>query len=121
MRSNQIYLIDDDDDLRFTIALSLRDAGFDVEEFSSADDALPSVVKRRPGAVFLDYRIEGMTAEEFVQQVHALEEAPPIVLLTGTHNVADLAKQMGVSDWLGKPFDLDDLVARANKALAQDR
>ncbi len=43
------------------------------------------------------------------------------MLLTGTHNIADLAKQMGVSDWLGKPFDLDDLVAHAHKALARPR
>jgi len=121
MRSNQIYLIDDDDDLRFTIALSLRDAGFEVEEFASADDALPHVISRPPGAVFLDYRIEGMSAEEFVSKVHERADAPPIVLLTGTHNVADLAKQMGVFDWLGKPFDLDELVARAHKALAHGR
>lgn len=119
MRSNQIYLIDDDDDdLRFTIALSLRDAGFEVEEFASADDALPKVLANPPGAVFLDYRIEGMSAEEFVEKARG---QAPIVLLTGTHNIADLAKQMGVFDWLGKPFDLDELVARANKALAHGR
>lgn len=121
MRSHKIYLIDDDDDLRFTIALSLRDAGFDVEEFSSADDALPRVRSAPPGAVFLDYRIEGMSAEEFVEGTRALPDAPPIVLLTGSHDIADLARQMRVFDWLGKPFDLDELVARARKALAQGR
>lgn len=120
-RSQQIYLIDDDDDLRFTIGLSLRDAGLDVREFASADEALPAVLAEAPGAIFLDYRIEGMSAEEFVSKVKQHTEAIPIVLLTGTHNVADLAKQMGVFDWLGKPFDLDELVARANKALSHGR
>lgn len=126
MRSNTLYLIDDDDDLRFTIALSLRDANFEVEEFASADDALARVGEQRPGAILLDYHIEGMSAEEFVRALGALdpehpEDAPPVVLLTGTHNVADVARQLGVFDWLPKPFDLDELVARANKALAHRR
>ena len=67
MRSEEVFLIDDDDDLRFTIGLSLRDAGLEVREFASADDALPAVIAAPPGAIFLDYRIEGMTAEDFVQ------------------------------------------------------
>ncbi|MGZ3421582.1 MAG: response regulator [Polyangiales bacterium] len=120
-RSNEVYLIDDDDDLRFTIGLSLRDAGLEVKEFASADEALPEVIARPPGAIFLDYRIEGMTAEEFVKNVRASGNDPPVVLLTGTHNVADLAKTMKVFDWLGKPFDIDELVARAQKALAHAR
>lgn len=120
-RSNEVYLIDDDDDLRFTIALSLRDAGLAVKEFPSADDALPEVLAAPPGAIFLDYRIEGMSAEEFVAKLRAEGATSPVVLLTGTHNIADLAKTMGVFDWLGKPFDIDELVARANKALAHDR
>jgi DNA-binding NtrC family response regulator len=121
MRSNEVFLIDDDDDLRFTIGLSLRDAGLNVKEFASADDALPAVMATPPGAIFLDYRIEGMSAEEFVTSMRAKGQDPPVVLLTGTHNIADLAKQMKVFDWLGKPFDIDELVARAQKALAHDR
>ena len=39
MRSDEVFLIDDDDDLRFTIGLSLRDAGLSVKEFASADEA----------------------------------------------------------------------------------
>jgi len=120
-RSDEIFLIDDDDDLRFTIGLSLRDAGLSVREFSSADEALPEVVAKPPGAVFLDYRIEGMTAEDFVSAVHEKRDDVPVVLLTGTHNIADLAKQMNVFDYLGKPFDIDDLVARARKAISHGR
>lgn len=121
MRSDEVFLIDDDDDLRFTIGLSLRDAGLNVKEFASADEALPEVIAKPPGAIFLDYRIEGMSAEEFVHAVRETGEPPPVVLLTGTHNIADLAKQMQVFDWLGKPFDIDELVARAHKALAHGR
>jgi two-component system nitrogen regulation response regulator GlnG len=120
-RSEEVFLIDDDDDLRFTIGLSLRDAGLTVREFASADDALPAAVAAPPGAVFLDYRIEGMTAEEFVSELRQKNGEVPVVLLTGTHNIADLAKQMNVFDYLGKPFDIDDLVARARKAIAHGR
>jgi DNA-binding NtrC family response regulator len=120
-RSDELFLIDDDDDLRFTIGLSLRDAGLSVREFASADEALPEVLATPPGAVFLDYRIEGMSAEDFLTEMRAKGQNVPVVLLTGTHNIADLARQMNVFDYLGKPFDIDDLVARARKALAHAR
>lgn len=121
MRSDEVFLIDDDDDLRFTIGLSLRDAGLSVKEFASADEALPAVLSTPPGAIFLDYRIEGMSAEEFVAAMREKGQDLPVVLLTGTHNIADLARQMKVFDWLGKPFDIDELVARARKALSHAR
>lgn len=121
-RSKKLVLIDDDDDLRFTVGLSLRDAGFEVDEFPSADDALPKVIQEPPAAVFLDYRIEGMSAPDFV---HALREKAcgdvPIVLLTGSQNIGDLAREMEVFDALPKPFDLDDLIARAKTASAANR
>lgn len=120
-RSEEVFLIDDDDDLRFTIGLSLRDAGLSVKEFASADEALPEALATPPGAIFLDYRIEGMSAEEFVSALREKDANIPVVLLTGTHNIADLAKQMNIFDYLGKPFDIDDLVARARKALAHGR
>ncbi len=120
-RSNEVFLIDDDDDLRFTIGLSLRDAGLEVREFASADEALPVATASPPGAVFLDYRIEGMSAEDFVRALRDAAADVPVILLTGTHNIADLARQMQVFDWLGKPFDIDDLVERARKALSHGR
>ena len=91
------------------------------QEFASADEALPEVLSNPPGAIFLDYRIEGMTAQDFVKNLREKGSPSPVVLLTGTHNVADLAKTMGVFDWLGKPFDIDELVARAHKAIAHGR
>jgi DNA-binding NtrC family response regulator len=121
-RSQTLFLIDDDDDLRFTVGLSLRDAGFDVSEFPSADEALSAVESTVPAAIFLDYRIEGMTAPDFVDALRSkgLDELP-IVLLTGSQNIGDLAAQMRVFDALPKPFDIDDLIARAKAASAANR
>jgi FixJ family two-component response regulator len=115
-----LFLIDDDDDLRFTMGLALRDAGFDVREFSSADDALEAALGSEPGAVFLDYHIEGMTAEEFVGAMRERGLARvPVMLLTGSADVREIAKSLGVFDWLAKPFELDTLIERAKSALAK--
>ena len=121
-RTQTLFLIDDDDDLRFTVGLSLRDAGFDVSEFPSADEALAAVKSAVPAAIFLDYRIEGMTAPAFVDALRAggLGEIP-IVLLTGSQNIGEIAAQMKVFDALPKPFDIDDLIARAKTASAANR
>jgi len=121
-RSKKIFLIDDDEDLRFTIGLSLRDAGFDVDEFESADAALPAALREPPGAIFLDYRIDGMSAPAFVDALRERAlDAVPVVLLTGSQNIGDLAREMRVFDALPKPFELDELVARARSANAANR
>ena len=121
-RSNKLFLIDDDDDLRFTVGLSLRDAGFEVVEFASADEALPAAVAEAPAAIFLDYRIEGMTAPAFVDALRdkGLGEVP-VVLLTGSQNIGEIAAQMKIFDSLPKPFDIDELIARAKIASAANR
>lgn len=124
-RSQTLFLIDDDDDLRFTVGLSLRDAGFEVSEFPSADEALAAVEPspdKLPAAIFLDYRIEGMTAPDFVESLRAkgLDELP-VVLLTGSQNIGEIAAQMRVFDALPKPFDIDDLITRAKAASAANR
>ena len=121
-RSKTIVLVDDDEDLRFTVALSLRDAGYEVEEFESADAALPAVTAKPPAAIFLDYRIDGMTAPAFVEALRAKSLGDvPVVLLTGSQNIGDLAREMQVFDALPKPFDLDELLRRAKSASEANR
>ena len=121
-RSKKIVLVDDDEDLRFTVALSLRDAGFDVDEFESADAALPAVTEQPPAAIFLDYRIDGMSAPAFVDALRARSLGDvPVVLLTGSQNIGDLAREMRVFDALPKPFDLDELLKRAKSASEANR
>lgn len=119
-QTEALFLIDDDDDLRFTMGLALRDAGFAVREFASADEALEAASSSRPGAIFLDYHIEGMTAEELVAAMRAGELADvPILLLTGSADIREIAARLGVFGWLGKPFELDALIEKATQALAQ--
>lgn len=121
-RSQKLVLIDDDEDLRFTIGLSLRDAGLDVLELASADEALIEVRRERPAAIFLDYHIDGMTAPSFVEALRSEGFGDvPVVLLTGSQNIGEIAAEMKVSDALAKPFDLDELVRRAKKAMAANR
>jgi DNA-binding NtrC family response regulator len=118
-RSKLLFVIDDDDDLRFTMGLALRDAGFDVRELASADEALQAASSSRPGAIFLDYHIEGTTAEELVDALRARGlGGVPVLLLTGSADIREIAARIGVFGWLAKPFELDDLVDRATKALA---
>ncbi len=119
-RSRVIFLVDDDDDLRFTLGLALRDAGFEVEEFANARAALTAAEARPPGALLLDYYVEGMDAEQLVStlRAHGLNHVP-VVLLTGNSDVREIAKRLGVFGWLAKPFELDALIERATAALQQ--
>ena len=63
-----------------------------------------------------------MTAPDFVDALRGkgLGEIP-VVLLTGSQNIGEIAAQMKVFDALPKPFDIDDLIARAKSASAANR
>lgn len=117
-RSQSVFLVDDDDDLRFTLALALRDVGFEVREFPSASAAFEAACETTPGALLLDYHVEGMSAEALVASLraHGLGHVP-ILLLTGSSDVRAIARSLGAFDWLAKPFELDALIERTRAAL----
>ncbi len=117
-RTQTVFLVDDDDDLRFTLALALRDAGFEVREFGTASAAFEAARASTPGALLLDYHVEGMSAETLVASMRANGLGHvPILLLTGSSEVRELARSLGVFDWLAKPFELDALIAHTRAAL----
>jgi CheY-like chemotaxis protein len=102
-----IFVVEDDPDVRTSIAEILRDEGYDVGEFSSLDDTLSELrAGARPCVVLMDLLMPGMTGQEFLDTVRedvALREIA-VVMITGARTAAT-----GI-EILRKPFDLSDLV-----------
>ncbi len=73
-----------------------------------------------PDPILLDLKMPGMNGQEFAREFHArYDHQVPIVLLTTAENVAEQASAMGIRGWIGKPFDLDALVAAVGRELSE--
>ena len=113
-----VRLVDDDPDLLAAQVQSLRIAGFAVEPFGSAAEALAGLPEDYPGVVLSDLRMPGMDGLALFDRLAALDPELPVILLTGHGDVetAVAALKRGAYDFLTKPVGLGQLAAALNRA-----
>jgi DNA-binding response OmpR family regulator len=119
--SEHILIVDDDDATRALYRRALANAGFSTLEASSGFDALDRLHSRRIALVLLDSEMPGLTGTEVIEKIRrdARVAMVPIVMVTAADaleaKVAGL--QAGADDYLAKPIDLTELVARVRTQL----
>ncbi|WP_295049910.1 sigma-54 dependent transcriptional regulator [uncultured Paracoccus sp.] len=115
-----VRLVEDDEDLRAAQVQTLQMAGFQVEDFGLAADALRGVTRDYPGVVLSDVQMPGMDGLQLFQQLHGIDADLPVILLTGHGDVpmAVAALKAGAYDFLTKPLARDVLLASLNRALS---
>ncbi len=118
--SARIWIVDDDHAVRFVLAAALRDAGHVVDAFGGAADALAALDQRAaPDLLFTDVRMPGDDGLRLLAQLKQRAPGLPVVVMSAYTDVASTAGAFrgGAHDFLSKPFDLDDAVAMAARAL----
>ncbi|MFO1412675.1 MAG: response regulator [Burkholderiales bacterium] len=117
--SPRVTIVDDDDAMRAALYRLFKSAGFEVEAYASGEDLLAGADLARTGVLLLDVLMPGMTGLELQEALVRRGPTPPIVFLTASHSVpmAVTAMQCGAVDFVEKPFENDDLVARVQRAL----
>lgn len=116
---NSILLVDDDDDLRESLATSLRLSGFAVVEASDGQQAMALLGDQRIAVVISDLRMPMLDGRQLLRRVIAADPELPVILITG-HGDIDLAVETvrsGAYDFLAKPFATDRLVETTRRAL----
>ena len=124
-RANQalaarVWVVDDDRAVRFVLAEALRDAGYRVQAFESAGNALDALdSEAAPDLVFTDVRMPGIDGLEFLDKLKAQHPQLPVIVMSAYTDIASTAGAFrgGAHEFLSKPFDLDDAVALAERAL----
>lgn len=118
-----LLVASEDTDTREVAARLFRRAGFRDQQFGSGEAALAAVEENRPGLVVIDLRLEDMSGYELCYEIkQRFGSDLPIILLsehrTEPHDhVAGFL--IGADDYLGKPFDPDELLARARRLLSR--
>ena len=110
--SAYVLVVDDDPSIRALTRSVLEDAGFEVRTASDGEIALDMVSASPPCLVILDLQMPVMDGRAFFRALRAAGHTMPVLLLSAYG--ADLARlELGAQAALAKPFDIDELLVRA--------
>src|ERR1700691_6305667 len=119
--SAKVLIVDDEAGARNALAILLRREGFEVRDVHSGVSALRECTTFRPDLVLLDILMPGIDGFEVCRRIKATPETrlTPVVLITGLTATGDRIKGInaGADDFLSKPIDLNELLARTRSLL----
>jgi two-component system response regulator FixJ len=109
-----VYVVDDDEAMRDSMAFLLRAGNFQVRTYAAATDFLEALPQIKAGCVVTDVRMPGMSGIELLQRLRELKASVPVIVVSGHGDVplAVEAMKTGALDFIEKPFD-DDVFLRA--------
>ncbi|MGB5680047.1 MAG: nitrogen regulation protein NR(I) [Gammaproteobacteria bacterium] len=116
--ARHIWIIDDDDSIRFVLKKALENDGMQVTSFNSANNVLDRLNDGEPDAIITDIRMPGMDGLELLSRLSELHPTLPVIVMTAHTDLdsAVSAYQGGAFEYLPKPFDIDDAIELAQRA-----
>lgn len=117
-----VYIVDDDEAVRDSLAVLVRAMNLQVACFDSAQQFLDECDLARPGCLVLDLRMPGMSGFDLQEHLVALESKLPIIIMTGHGDVpmSVRALKQGAIDFLEKPYRPQQMRESIRLAIEQD-
>jgi DNA-binding response OmpR family regulator len=116
----RVLIVDDDLDFIEMLKLILRHAGFDVAGATDSHTALEKCAEINPDVILLDLMIPGVDGWGIYQILREITRAPVIVVsASGNRDNAVRSLEMGIYDYISKPFYNPEIIARINRVLAR--
>lgn len=114
-----VLVVDDEPHMRRLIRIYLENAGYDVVESEDGENALDEMEHQSIHLVILDLMMPGMDGWETCSEIRSRQPAIPVLMLTARTAVEDRVAGlgMGADDYLTKPFDGRELIARVQALL----
>lgn len=115
---SKIMVVDDEMHIRELVRFYLDKAGFDTIEAANAEEALDIVENQYIDLAVVDIMMPGMDGFELVEQMRQYREFP-VIMLTAKSQSKDKLRgfSLGIDDYVTKPFDPDELMARVKTIL----
>jgi two-component system KDP operon response regulator KdpE len=117
----RILIVEDEPALLRALLITLRARGYDVATAATGNEALSEAARQRPDAVLLDLGLPDADGAEVIRELRAWSRAAVIVISgrAGSHDKIG-ALDAGADDYVTKPFDTEELLARLRAALRRD-
>ncbi|HUE64313.1 MAG TPA: response regulator transcription factor [Rhizomicrobium sp.] len=117
-KSPRVLIVDDEPQIRRFLRVSLPPHGYECVEAEDAASALSVYAKERPDVIVLDLGLPGRDGFDVIQDIRK-QALTPIVVLSARDDVEGKVKalELGADDYVTKPFDMSELLARLRVAL----
>ncbi len=118
--TDQIWVVDDDSSIRWVIEKALTGEHIMCRAFENADSLLDALEQEVPKAIISDIRMPGMDGLTLLRELKTIAPDMPVIITTA-HSDLDSAVtsyESGAFEYLPKPFDIDEMIEVAHRALA---
>jgi two-component system response regulator MprA len=118
----RLLVVDDERSIREMLEIGLQSRGFEVRSVIEGPAAIPVIKEWKPELIVLDVMLPKIDGLEMLPALRRLTEAP-IVMLSAKGEVDDRVRGLdrGADDYVAKPFEMSELVARLRSALRRPR
>jgi len=115
----RILVVDDEPSMRTTLSILLKREGYGVSLAESGAEALPMLAPGEYDMILTDLKMEGMDGIELLRHIKAVDPQAEVLIFTayGTIATAVEAMRLGAYDYIGKPFDEEELLLKIARAL----
>jgi DNA-binding response OmpR family regulator len=119
MDSFKVLLVDDEEDFVTALAERLQLRGIDAQVATDGETALMLIAAAPPQVVILDVMMPGLGGGDVLKRMKADYPQIPVILLTGNTSMeaGPAGMQQGAFDYLVKPVDIHELIAKMEKAI----
>jgi len=117
---NSAWIVDDDASIRWVLQRAFEKAGLQVRSFDGGEDVMKQLAREHPDVIITDIRMPGLTGIELMEAIHGQAPEVPVIVMTAHTDLesAVASYQGGAFEYLPKPFDVNDAVGLARRAIA---
>jgi DNA-binding NtrC family response regulator len=119
MKRNKLLVVDDEHLIRWSLEQNLKKQGYEVVTAGSGEDALRLVREEQPDLVLLDIQLPGISGIDVLEKIKEHDEDIVVIMVTANSGLENAvsAMRLGATDYISKPFNLDELSIVVKKAL----
>lgn len=120
-RSSKILVVDDEEEVRSNVGEFLGNQGYDIVEAGDGEEAITMAFTQKPDLILLDLRLPKVDGYQVCQTLkgNPITSIIPVIIITALNTTPQKVKgiEFGADDYIEKPFDLEELVARIKMVL----